>query len=1578
MPIDHEAWYSLPMRPGSTLAHRYEILQPLGHGAASSAFLALDKTRNLTVALKLLRRQHPDLIASLRREFVLLAGRFHPHLLRVHDLFHSPDHPPFYTADLIDGATLSSWALRHHWHELHRPVADVLDALRFLHQLGIRHGDVKPDNIIVGPNHRGFLIDLGCARAIGAPNTLPCGTPAFMAPELLNQESADGRADLFALGSTIRAVADTLPEHVEQVVARLLDPDPDHRPNDAVQAAHAFGFETSWPGAPAGRVPDLLGRARELRLFHDALDALRTGREHPRALFLLGRDGIGRTRLLNEMKWHAQQQLDVIEGWAPRADAFSEMIARALQDPIRSDVVSLLQARTQLLDRTRSRPVVLVLDDVHSLPDSQRELLMAWLRVLEQRDSFLMLLAGNNSPPVAAATLTLELKPLGEGDVAAWASGMGPSAARHIHRLSAGIPADVESIVAELASGRCAESDLAAATTDILRSSGRRTEALDQDTRAALARLALEPHDPYSHRAIEALGPDTIVRLQRDGWLLLESGNWRFARSADAVAVLDGLTPDERRALHDDLARRAGHVSDRAFHLAMAGDIEQAESCLAQNESAIDLDPRRYRRAAKAIGPGAAAVHCARILRLCGDVAGALRCLSWVLRKRPPRATRLQCRLEAASVYLTAGRFHRAERQILRGREDRPNDAEHAALLDVGCRILIQRGAYQQVVDDATRALSLTADGNVRRRLLESLGVAAAYLDQWEVARDCLRKARDQSRYPRDRVRIHSYEAIAAYREGVLENAIQGYRLALDIAEQHGLADHLATAALNLGTAQQQHGDWGQALESYERGLRVARAIGKENTARTLLLNLANLYASLGAVDRAEDTIATLRRAAEGSEFGYVQANIVALEGELAWARGRAAEAESIFLQARRLFESQGAAREIREVDLQRTAVALAEGRVDDARARLELAGCREEDAVDLRARWAMRAAEVSVAQGETGPALEHANHALRQARESQQLALQAEAEGLLAQVYERQSAHQLADDHKRAARRHWETIAVALPPSLRTTFFRHPLRASLLSPPEARREPRSERRDLVRILEINQRLNSSLSVDQILAHALDAAIELSSAERGFVLLKEEGPARRKLDVAVARNVDREKIGRSHLKFSRSIAERVIRTGAPVSTTDALADDRFRSHASVHAMQLRSVVCVPVTAPEGVLGAIYLDHRFRKEQFGADAIELLQAFANQVALALRNARLHADLARRTEALQAEQERVQALLQGQAAEIDRLSAEVETRQHALELRYDYGAIVGTSAPMRALFRTMDRITDANIDVLIQGESGTGKELVARALHYNSSRRDRHFVSINCAAIPDSLLESELFGVMRGAFTGADKDREGLLVAARGGTLFLDEVGEMSLPMQAKLLRVLQERRVRPLGGSREVDIDIRLVCATNRMLRQEVEAGRFRQDLYYRIGVVELSIPSLRERREDIPALCDYLLDRAAESMSREKAGLRSDALRLLMRHPWPGNVRQLDNVLRRALLMSDGERIGVDDLDFGPAPERRRATAADRSAFEKQEAQRILAALEQHRWNVSAVARALGVPRNTLYRKLRKYRIEQR
>ncbi len=558
------------------------------------------------------------------------------------------------------------------------------------------------------------------------------------------------------------------------------------------------------------------------------------------------------------------------------------------------------------------------------------------------------------------------------------------------------------------------------------------------------------------------------------------------------------------------------------------------------------------------------------------------------------------------------------------------------------------------------------------------------------------------------------------------------------------------------------------------------------------------------------------------------------------------------------------------------------------------------------------------------------------------------------------------------------------LPPELQITFVERGDYRRWITP-ETRKSEEEGMQGLKDVLPALQSLNRELLREEDMARVLnrlmDTAMRIARAENGFLVLKSDHPSAASgflpgYEVAIARNVTGEQIASDTYAFSLSAVRRALQTGEPTVTDNALLDPFFKEARSVHLRQLKSILALPVIGEGGeggvVLGVFYLDHRLEEGLFEGGLLEILKTFAGVAALALQKGRMIDHLKQSKESL----ERRVEIQGGEARLLER-----EVKQSRLLLKNEYGDIIGRSPKMVEVLSMVDKITDSKVPVWVFGESGTGKEAIARSLHFNSGRAKKPFVSENCGALPESLLESELFGHKKGSFTHATTDKKGMLHYADGGTVFLDEIADMSVALQGKLLRFLQEGEVRPIGSNESIKVDVRVVSASNRDLARLVEEGAFRQDLYYRLNGVTVTLPPLRERKEDIPLLTEHFLHRITER-EKKKSAIHPMTLQIFMDYDWPGNIRELQNTLETAVLFSENGVIVPKSLQFKPSlfGDQKMSVSAKPVRPDWKPSQvldpvleKTLLAIRDNCYHKGMAAKALGISRRALYARLQKF-----
>ena len=484
-------------------------------------------------------------------------------------------------------------------------------------------------------------------------------------------------------------------------------------------------------------------------------------------------------------------------------------------------------------------------------------------------------------------------------------------------------------------------------------------------------------------------------------------------------------------------------------------------------------------------------------------------------------------------------------------------------------------------------------------------------------------------------------------------------------------------------------------------------------------------------------------------------------------------------------------------------------------------------------------------------------------------------------------------------------------------------------------------------LFQIALEINSLMDVSQLLEKVLGHAMEALKADRGFILLTDPEQSTG-FEVRAARNFADDQLD-DVLQFSTSAVRQVLQSNTSLLLYEAKTDERFKDAQSIMVQEIQSIACVPLSIKSRPVGAIYMDSLGRQGRFNQGQIEFLEAFANLAAVAIENANLYLNLREENRHLRQEMHRT----------------------------HGFKEIIGKSKAMERLFEVLSRVVDTDATVLLMGESGTGKELVARAIHHNGLRKDKPFLALFCGSLPDALLESELFGHKKGAFTGATTDKPGLFETADGGTLFLDEVADLSPAMQTALLRVLQEGEVKRVGENKVRHVDVRIVSATNKSLKNAIKEGDFREDLYYRLNTITIHLPPLRARGDDVVLLAHHFLDKYAVGKRAYVKGISKEVRKRLHSYSWPGNIRELQNTIERAVVMATGELIQVDDLDLdddeAPSTDSYKDNLERGQTLKDMEDQILQAAIELYEGNISETARQLGVSRTWVHGRIKEW-----
>ena len=1589
------------------LEGRYELLRELGRGATGRVLLVADQAQQgVQRALKIVP---PERAGALRWEFELLSHIAHPSVARVHALlsldgaapgvFGEPGSLGLVT-DFVQGTASQQAAL-----PLRRDPSQLLplclrvahaaaSALAAIHAQGLVHGDVKPDNLLCAADGRATtLIDLDLARPAGHSEEV-AGTPNFMAPEVwLGQRGAAG--DLFALGVTLEQLLSPaeqspptqrdpahylaaamglsgarvelppwVPRGLRELVAQLTQPSPEQRPDGARKVAarvaaialeHGVELDRPLVGAGADEAPTgaeralavsvlpLAGRARALAELTAALEA-------GGVVALQGPPGAGRSRLLREAVCALQAARIRAGRPVPALRQVAQLPERALRSEAILHLVDADQADLELAPallraaQVEGYPLCLVLEGEGPFEASGREIKLGPLQS-EELEPLLQRALGQAGDPQPPALVEAALE------------------------VSGGLPGRLCEVVSE-----AFRRDLDPRLPGTLREVGARlSRGFDLEPAGAeLAGLLASAggHLDWASAAAALQGGEVgevAAGLLARGLARGDSQHGLVLRPDVAAACRAQLSAGQLARLAERLLGQALSGRGQAFVAAALGQGRRAAEAFRAEAQALRADGK----------PAAAVQLLTEALPLLPDSDAAVLCVPLADAQRAlgrygaasatlrpctePRAVLLRAELARLSGDATGA--EQLALEVQQASADQPEVAAGASALRA--RLALDRGQLDEAMALAQEA---SGDGTAALRAAEVVGLVTVQRGGFDEACSGLERALPAARSAGDlgaEARLTAVLAWAAQAQQQVAAARAHYSHAFELAEQAGEFHAAASFLVNVGSQQLDAGALGPAVASLREGARRLARLGRERDVARVLHNLGYAAHLMGEDELARSAASQALGAAErGADAAAVLAATL-LSAETQLRAGGTQRARAALAQVEERLRAVGP---LDRVVFAARAAGLWAALGDLAAAERSLGVA---DATELpqqgglpEAECAMAHAELALVRGDTEAAQQAAARGQGLSLRDGTFDARLRAGLLSARAARRAGLLDAGQQHLRAVRSLLDEAARSLSPAERARLravdaYREALEA--VPAPAAGSEVRVDEARFRRLTTLSKQLMAERRVGRLYDRILDAAIELSGAERGFLVVNDRDGQPR---LRAGRGLDRRDLGSDPMSLSRSVVGRVIANGQPLSTVDALRDDRLEASKSVHTLALRSVLAVPLRRGDEVRGAIYVDDRVRPFAFGDQELALLTDLSELASIALESADTLRALRRANRRLSVMRTRLSQTVQAQALQIESLRRTIPQGVTAVD------GVIATGAGMQQVLRMVARVAPAEVPVLLLGESGTGKELVARAVHDLSQRAQAPFVSENCGAIPEQLLESTLFGHVKGAFTSADRSRVGLFEAADGGTLFLDEIGEMSRGMQTRLLRVLQDGQVRPVGGERVRQVDVRVVAATHRDLEAMVAEGTFREDLYYRLAVVSVRIPPLRDRREDIAPLVAHFV--AKHAPGRE-VRIARDALALLSAYAFPGNVRQLENEVRRALLLAEDV---VEPAHLSPALLAEGDEVPDELDFKAQvnrlERTLIRRALDASAGNQTKAAKALGLSRYGLQKMLKR------
>lgn len=1585
------------------------------------------KDKELELILKIARENNPEFNEIIRREFQILSQFRHPNIVQVYEYDLTDEGRAFFTIDYIRGLPITQ-SFNKFSEEFVEALIQVINALSAFHNKGFVHSDLKPEHIIYdAKNKKAVLIDFGFA-SVSSHQIKASGTLGYIAPEILKGIGSDQRSDLYSLGVIIYEILTgnkpllpyspikDMPEVLNKTIERLLSEEPNLRPT----APELYETFLSLSKKKIEALPYTVYPPPtvfvELSEIVDKLTRLKG-----EAVVVFGELGAGKTRLLKELKYRFLfKDCDVLLFFAGQGEYFYNTLCdfigfKEMDFTNKEDKFQIYMEITErLIEFAKDQNVVILVDDIDNLTDYELGL---FRYIVHSIDNTKITVIGTSKIEPRIRELNLfelhlrhftkeETKVLIErtysGIYIMDGDGL-DKFAEWLHSFTGGNPFFIVETLKNLYEQRILkfednkwqvdmnllkEFKLPAGIEEII---SNRIKGLNDEELRVLKVLCIAGQ-PISLSILNKIFPESgniSIEILRLLGLVKEEKiceQKAFLPSSQTVKIIveKDIIKDELYKFSFELIKAIEdfHLNENLYTLLgrlyeNAGDKDNAYKYLllsAENFEEINdyvsaikyykdslgyclnIELGRYSETLLKLGD----LH----LRL-NDNKQAIEYYEKLI--KDPDGLKIESLLGIAQAYFGIGKFEESVNcieEILKIPDIKPED--YARILGFYGYAL----SYMKDFERGEKVLKEFLDSSCRIGIsqleadaLYNLATLELFRNDFDKAKEyCLESLEFSERHNLNKESGYSANLLGSLymQKGDIENALSYIEKAIEIFEKIKMMGALDSALLNKALCLLYKGEFERARGIFEIAYKDALKSGSKHLQGIALLNLGTICEDTGRFDKAieyyqkvldaqpDSTYAihnlsmvyikkgdfdkakeTLESGIKGSEDLYYYSGM----GIINLIMGRMDEAERYIKESIRWIENNPA--EIsQKVDIYLNGVQFYYEKKNFEEA-LNYALKGESVSPALSREVIIFKALIEINRFLLDRALRlEIEHLLKEIKERGCLYDYAwlkrmEIEARIEKGIEQKEIARIAEDLS-SLERILKTMGAEFEvPRVQKLLLKfYPV---LVRDYSKRMISRAYLDAFSRLAQI---IDSKLGDEDFISELLDLIISATGAERGAIFINTE----KGMEFVTGRNMDKGTI-KDAFELSKTAIAELDKEGI-VFVPDAISNPKFNIRKSVLLNQIRSILCIPLGINDNIIGAIYLDSRITGSMFGEEDKEFLITVSRILASVIDKSMVFKNL----------REELVQLRDGYVLEIGK------------------GYILGKSRAIKKIHRFINDIGPTDATVLITGETGVGKGMIARLIHLKSKRKDNKFVSINCGTIPETLLESELFGYKRGAFTGALTDKKGLLEDAEGGTVFFDEITNTGLPFQAKMLEAIEDKIIRRLGETQTRKINVRFLFVTNKDIDIEVEEGRFRKDLYYRVNVFIIKVPSLRERIEDIPILARFFLDLKCKEINKQIDGFTQEAIQLLKEYPWPGNVRELQNVIERAVVLSKSRIITHKDIGFRPEPGLMPIKELTKDV--------LINALNLTNWNINEAARILGISRRTVYRYIEKFNIK--